>query len=148
MEAKEVVNLVQFYRHELLNQLQVIQGYMQIGNMEKTNANMNKLFESLHKERELLSLGIPNVFICIFKWNMAYQQFKISYSIDLENRNIADSDEYITKKLNQVMQDIKQKYKEEKVYQVHLAFKENKSSCIVDVSIDGEVIEQFEVFIS
>lgn len=148
MKPSEAVDLIQFYRHELLNHLQIIQGYMKMGNLDKADKAMNKLFESLHMERHILSLNIPNVFLWIFKSQMKYQHFKITYSVEIENKNISSLDGYITESLEQTMQEIIRNYNEEKVYRVHLAFKEEQENGRLEISVDNEIITQIELFTS
>lgn len=136
MEAKEVVNFIQFYRHDLLNHLQVIQGYTKLGKLEKADANLSKLFEYLHKERNLLNLNIPHVFLWFLEFRMKYKRYQLSYTIDMENIKLTDADSSIRTKLEQIMLDIDETCRLDTMYRVHVNFKNAGESCLINVSIE------------
>lgn len=136
MEAKEVVSIIQSYRHDLLNDLQIIQGYVKLGKMEKVDDNLNKLFAFFHKERKLLNLNIPHVVIWFLEFRMKYNQFKLDYSIRVDDIKLTDTDLYIKEKLDQIIQDIEQRADDENVYTIHVDFTENEKGCTINVSID------------
>ena len=136
MEAKEVVDIIQSYRHDLLNDLQIIQGYVKLGKMEKVDDNLTKLFEFFHKERELLNLNIPHVVVWFKEFRMKYNQFKLGYSIHADNIKLTDADLYIKEKLDQIIQDIQQRSDDANVYTIHVDFIENENDCTINVSVD------------
>ena len=136
MEAKEVVGIIQSYRHDLLNDLQIIQGYVKLGKMERVDDNLNKLFAYFHKERKLLNLNIPHVFVWFMEFRMKYNQFKLGYSIKVDNIKLTGADLYIREKLDQIIQDIKKRADDVTVYTIHVDFTANENGCTVNVSID------------
>lgn len=147
MDAKEVANLFQFYRHELLNHLQVIQGYVKLGNTDKADEKMSNLFELLHHERNLLNMKIPTVFLWMLTCNMNDQQYKVSCSIKFEgNLDASSAEAYIAECLEKTMEDIKHKYSGERVYPVHIIFKENHKKYRIEVRVNNEMESEFDLF--
>ncbi|MCM3742150.1 Spo0B domain-containing protein [Oceanobacillus luteolus] len=149
MEAKEVVNLIQLYRHDLLNHLQIIHGYVKMGKLEKVEANMSKLFDYIDNERDLFKLDIPHVVLWFFEFRKRYEQFQLSYEVDVNKLSLNAADMHIKDKLEQIMQDVKNISSEEELYTVQITLTEEEHDCIVEVSINiGESEIQTREFIS
>lgn len=138
MEAKEVTDILQHYRHHLLNELQIIQGYVKLGNTEKADMYLNKLFTHFHHERNFLNLNIPHVFLWFFETKMKYRHFQFSYTIATETKKLTHADMYMKRKLEQIMENIERRCKEDKLYAVHLELKDDKERVLIQISVDSD----------
>lgn len=135
MQADEVLEFIQFYRHELLNKLQVIQGYVQMGRTEKANHYFEELFTNFAKERKLIHLNIPHVFLWFYQYKKENPQFNLSYSVEIQT-SLNSADMYIKNNLEQIMQDIKEKCDPKKIYRIHLNFYEHGDDNMISVQVD------------
>lgn len=138
MKTEDVVNLIQHYRHDVLNQLQVVQGYIKIGDFKKVDTSMSQLLEYFYQERKLLNLNMPNVLLWFLQFRIRYENFNLTYDIDIENKELQTADHFITDKLEKIMDDIQKSCNEDKVYQVEIEFKDNIDACEICVYVDSE----------
>lgn len=139
MDAGDVVKLIQYYRHDLLNHLQVVEGYIQLGNLKKAETAMRELIDHLSQERKLDNLNIPNVFLWFQTFNQKYENFNLIYDVDIENKNLQEMDLLILDKLNQIMNDIKSKCRKDTVHHVEIEFKDSISDCMIAVYVDNQL---------
>ena len=138
MEAEDVVNLIQHYRHDLMNELQVVQGYIKLGNLEKVDASMTELLDYFYQERKLLSLNAPNVFLWFMQFRLKYENFILTYDIDIENKNLSESDIFIGNKLEQIMRDAIENCSNEALHRVEIEFKDSIDTCEIAVYVVDE----------
>ena len=138
MEAEDVMNLIQHYRHDLMNQLQVVQGYVKLGNLEKVDASMTELLDYFYQERKLLGLNAPNVLLWFMQFRLKYENFILTYDIDIENKNLCKSDLFIEQKLQQIMRDANENCSNEALHRVEIEFKDSIDTCEVAVYVVDE----------
>ena len=138
MEAEDVVNLIQHYRHDLMNHLQVVQGYIKLGNLEKVDASMTELLDHFYQERKLLSLNVPTVLFWVMQFRLKYENYILSYDIDIENKNLSESDQFIEKKLEQIMRDANEKCSNQTLHRVEIEFKDSIDTCEIAVYVVNE----------
>lgn len=138
METEDVVNLILNYRHDVLNQLQVVHGYIKLENIEKVEANMSELLEYFVQESKLISLNLPNVLLWFLQFRTRYENFKLTYDIDIEAKKIIEADHFIVEKLEQTMRDVQEKCSDDIVYEVEIEFKDNIDYCEIAIYIDLE----------
>jgi stage 0 sporulation protein B (sporulation initiation phosphotransferase) len=145
MEAKETVAFIQYYRHELLNHLQVIQGYMKLGNLEKAEANMEKLFEQLDRERDLLRLKIPHVFLWLFAKSMEHPELDITYSAQNYTGTLEAADKEMMEKLDYILQDVLSNVLSNsangQLFNLHIDFHSVGEDCKVTVETNAKAEE-------
>lgn len=138
MKPADVVNIIQHYRHDILNQLQVIQGYIKLDDYKKVNATMSQLLEYFYQERKLLNLNMPHVLLWFLQFNIKYENIKLTYDIDIENKNMQTADLFITDRLERILEDIQRHGRDDKLYQVEVEFKDNIDGCEICVYVDLE----------
>ncbi|GEM_PF-5688263 len=136
MKTEDVVNLIQHYRHDILNQLQVVQGYVKIGNLKKVDDSMSQLLEYFYQERKLLNLNMPNVLLWFLQFRERYENFRLTYDIDIENKEMKTADHFIIERLEKIMEDVQKCCKDDMLYQVEIEFKDNLDACEISVYVD------------
>ncbi|WP_170138766.1 Spo0B domain-containing protein [Oceanobacillus chungangensis] len=85
MEEKEVVEVLQFYRHDVMNDLQIISGYISMGKLEKVEKKFGELFSFYEEERKLMSIKAPKFILWLIRFNNLYNNFRLTYNIQVEN---------------------------------------------------------------
>ncbi|MYL56307.1 Spo0B domain-containing protein [Virgibacillus halodenitrificans] len=117
MNEEQVVKLLQHYRHDLMNHLQLIQGYLSMGKLEKVESKVQSCFNHYENERKLMSLNAPSLSIWLIEFNSRYEYLRLEYNIHVQNRNLSQIDIILKNHL------------------------ENIISCIVEESDGTELIE-------
>lgn len=112
MKAEDVVQLIQHYRHDLLNHLQIIHGYASMGNIKKVEEKITKIISSYDEERKLMYLQAVEFFIWVLEFPYMYEDLRLEYDIHTEKSSISRSDIHITNQCKQLMRLI-QKIKHE-----------------------------------
>lgn len=79
MKADDVMDLIRHYRHDLLNELQLIHGYASMGKPEKINEKVKRMIEHYQEERKLFGFQCPYFTIWLMSFNWEYSQFQINY---------------------------------------------------------------------
>lgn len=94
---------MQNYRHDLLNELQIIQGYASMGKQEKVDEKINQLIDVFHQERRLLSLQASRFALWIMQFNHTYGNIRITYDIHVENIELGKIDRTLVLLCEQVI---------------------------------------------
>src|SRR5699024_7054029 len=123
-------------RHDVLNQLQVIHGYLSLHHYNKAESNMTELLDHFQQERKLLQLMIPNVFLWFLQFRTRYNHFELDYDIDIEHKTLKNNDLYIMEKFELIMHDVQRKCCGDHYYHVEIEFKDNIDFADITVYID------------
>ncbi|WP_183072689.1 Spo0B domain-containing protein [Oceanobacillus bengalensis] len=125
MEELEVVRLLQNYRHDLLNHLQLIQGYLSMGKKDTAESKMTELFSHFEEERKLIQLHAPKFTLWLIHFNHRYDNLRIAYNIHID-RSLSMVDDFILTKCNKII-DLMENYTNPlELYEIQLDIKENE----------------------
>ncbi|WP_182200467.1 Spo0B domain-containing protein [Paraliobacillus salinarum] len=102
MDEQEVMKLLRHYRHDWMNELQIILGYAQMGKLDKVEEKIKSSVEIAEKERELQRLPLPKTALRIIQLKCYYENFRIDFLIQQEGTISADDDQLVTQ-LDQLM---------------------------------------------
>ncbi|HLR67928.1 Spo0B domain-containing protein [Virgibacillus alimentarius] len=147
MNEKDVIQLLQYQRHEIMNELQIIQGYLSMGNSKKVKDKIETWMESFHKERKLFSLQAPLFTLWMIQFNDTYQNVRLTYNIHTKNKNLQASDRLLVDACEKIIDSIVGTGDALELYQAHIQLNETTSSSVkVEISIEGRFIsiKQFE----
>ncbi|WP_158234673.1 Spo0B domain-containing protein [Lentibacillus sediminis] len=97
MKETEVLKLLTYYRHDLMNQLQVVQGYAMMGKMEKTQAKLHDVISHYQEERQLMALKAPAFILWLLQFNHNSQNLRLDYHIRTEKNLQAQDQELLEK---------------------------------------------------
>lgn len=147
MESREVVKMMQQYRHDILNHLQLVQGYLSLGNIQKADKSIANLLEYFQQERELLHLNIPNVYLWFLQFPVKYTNFQVSFDIDIR-KNLQHADDLVVDQLNKIMQEIQAITMTNYVYSIEVELKDNIETCEVGLYLNLELNEIRKEFLS
>lgn len=82
ISAKDAIDLLRLQKHDFLNYIQIISGYLQLGNMEKATAYVQKATEELDRSSSITKIANPalgiNLLLQVYK---AYQKNGITINL-------------------------------------------------------------------
>lgn len=85
MNLNDIVKLLQYDRHDLMNELQILHGYLIIDKTDMVKDKLDHLIESYVQERELLNSKAPHLILFMLQANHSYENIRITYDIDLKH---------------------------------------------------------------
>lgn len=96
VDAKEVIQLLRLQRHDLMNDLQIVHGYLSMGKAEKVIVKVNEIIEGLNRERLLMNSSCPNFALWLIQTNLQHSHIQLTYEIRTGNRNLQAYDKVLT----------------------------------------------------
>ncbi|HLR14610.1 MAG TPA: Spo0B domain-containing protein [Bacillota bacterium] len=105
MNAEEIVELLQYRRHDLVNDMQIIHGYVSMDMLDRAQEKVEEFLRKTEQERKLYMLKAPLFTICIEKFRMHQEIFTLTYDIH-EMIELQDYDECLTKICNTLLEII------------------------------------------
>ncbi|WP_206207822.1 Spo0B domain-containing protein [Virgibacillus profundi] len=140
MVEKDVVQALQHYRHDLMNDLQIVQGYLSMGKADKAEAKVKEWMEYFNEERKLMSLKAPSFILWVIQFNSRYENFRLSYTIHTENKDLQKIDEKLVEQCNHIMEDFINTSNDQELYnlKLKLSLTENPSKINVRICLDHE----------
>lgn len=147
MKSRDVVHLIEQYRHDILNHLQLLQGYISLGNIKKAEVSLTNLLEYFQQEKGLLHLNMPNVYLWFIQFPIKYKDFQMSYDIDI-HMDLQFADDAVVKKLNIIMQEIEAITTSNYSYPLEVEFKDNLEACEITLYLKLKSNDMKEEFLS
>ncbi|MFB1051661.1 Spo0B domain-containing protein [Paraliobacillus sp. JSM ZJ581] len=102
MREEEVMKLLRHYRHDWMNDLQIILGYAQMGKLDKVEEKIKHAVSQAERERKLQRIPLPKTALRIIQLKCHYENFRIDHSIRIDDNIYAD-DEKLVQQLDQLM---------------------------------------------
>lgn len=102
MDASDVIQLLRFYRHDLLNQLQLIGGYLSMDKPASAKEKLDNYARYLDKEKKLLNLNAPSFALWLLFFNDTYQNFRMTYDIQADNSHLEKEDALLTSQCEEI----------------------------------------------
>lgn len=133
MEEREVIQILGQYRHDLLNQLQIVQGYLSMGKTEKVQSKITDYIQRLDVERKLVNLNAPIFALHLIQFDSLHTNFRLTYDIRTENRNLAHIDKQLLAYFQQIMAEIDNTSDKNELCGVHLQMNEVASESIIEL---------------
>ena len=137
MKVNEVTNLLSHYRHDWMNQLQVLHGYASMGKMEKVQEKLQDIIQESQEESKLMKLQSPHFALWVIRFNMEYDQFRLTYDIQTQH-NLAQYDQTLLVNSQNVMHILNDFVSPLKLYMVTLVVS-GQDKPEVTISFDGEI---------
>ncbi|MHA6252128.1 Spo0B domain-containing protein [Oceanobacillus sp. CAU 1775] len=143
MKSHDVVKVLQQYRHDILNHVQLIHGYISLRDVEKADISLTNLLEYFQNERDLLNLNMPNTYLWFLQFPKYYNRFKVTYAIDIK-KNLQHADNNVVEKLNVIMQEMLVITNPKNLYSIEIEFMDNIETCkvIVYLKLDSHKVEE------
>jgi len=91
--TEEVLDLIKLYRHDLMNDLQLIQGYASMGKFDQSNEKLKQFIHKLNIERQLQTLDAPEFIFWLLKLKLFERDIQFTMSVDMSQEPISAYDE-------------------------------------------------------
>jgi stage 0 sporulation protein B (sporulation initiation phosphotransferase) len=88
VEAKDIIQLLRLQRHDLMNDLQIVHGYLSMGKTDKVKSKVNNIIETLNKERILMNSNCPMFALWLIRMKLHHKHIYFTYDILTENKNL------------------------------------------------------------
>ncbi len=138
MKDSEVVELLRHYRHDSLNDLQLVNGYLQLGKLDKVEAKMKEMVEKAAEERKLDHLNLPKSMLWILQKNWFTNNLNLTYKIHVED-NVEASDTLLCDELETLFVLLEDSQKEYQEYHATINFYDIKSNSLqVIIQVSGD----------
>ncbi|MFB4166601.1 Spo0B domain-containing protein [Virgibacillus sp. JSM 102003] len=135
MEEKDVIKVLRRNRHDLLNHLQIIQGYLSMGKTDKVQSKITEYLQLLDEERKLVNLNAPLFALSLIQFDSLHTNFRLTYHIHTDNNDLQHLDEVLESSTNQLMSQIKYMSDKTELYEVHLQMYEESSSSMIELKL-------------
>jgi stage 0 sporulation protein B (sporulation initiation phosphotransferase) len=96
VESKDIIQLLRLQRHDLMNDLQIVHGYLSMGKVDKVKLKVNDLLEAYHQERLLMNLNCPNFALWIIQLNWKQPNMRFKYHIHSIKNDLSRFDDVLT----------------------------------------------------
>jgi stage 0 sporulation protein B (sporulation initiation phosphotransferase) len=106
VKSKDVIQLIRLQRHDLMNELQIVHGYLSMGKIDKVKAKVNQIIEASNQERTLTNLDCPNFALWLIQVNLLHNHIRFTYDIHTDNRNMQVFDTVLTNIGNTILDEI------------------------------------------
>ncbi len=142
MIEKEAVRVLQYQRHDMMNHLQIIHGYMSMGNTEKAKNKMKSWMDELTEERKLFHLQAPKFALWLMQVNHVHTNLRLSYHIETD-ADLHEMDELLTTHCRRVLASVQKEIDLSSLYTGSLALNENAETSAINVTVtlDGSFNE-------
>ncbi|WP_077621371.1 Spo0B domain-containing protein [Sediminibacillus massiliensis] len=104
MKSEEVISLLGNYRHDVLNELQLLMGYASMGKLEKVQEKLNSVVSSFEKERNISNLGMPETALWAICFNWNYDNYRLNYHVGNIKEKLTGQDSIILSLLKEIME--------------------------------------------
>ncbi|WP_100331711.1 Spo0B C-terminal domain-containing protein [Bacillus xiapuensis] len=91
-----VIRAIRHARHDWMNQIQLIKGFMALGKVEEAERAIETAIVQARQEAHLCNLCLPNFAELILTFNWEGHSFELEYEILDQNCTIAVNDEKLT----------------------------------------------------
>lgn len=108
MKKDALIHYLKLYRHDIMNQLQLLQGYLQIDNQAMLREKFQETFEMFKEEQQLFRLHAPHFIIFILYFNHTYENMQLSYTIQVSDIKLEHYDDAIVKQSKLMIEQIAQ----------------------------------------
>lgn len=141
MGAREVVEILRYYQHDLLNELQIVQGYASMGNLDKLQTKLDACIDGYREERQLINLNMPQFTLWAIRMNHSSKNINLCYHIHVENIDLYDMDQELYTSATHIVQQINELGHETELY--HLFFEINTTKHFTELNIEFEITGNF-----
>ena len=80
--GKNVVELLRLIRHDWLNHIQVIKGYISMGRFDRVEEMLNQIVSDLEQESRLSNLNVPRLAELFLTYNWTRPKVPLKYQVE------------------------------------------------------------------
>jgi stage 0 sporulation protein B (sporulation initiation phosphotransferase) len=145
MQEKLMVNILRCNQHDLMNDLQVIQGYLSMDKVDKVKEKVTDLIDHYHEKRKLINTNAPYFILWVIQFGHTYDNIQLSYCIDTENVDLSKVDVDLIEDCKYIVNQISRLGSNTELYRMNLHLKkESHKKITVELRITGQLDEEKE----
>src|SRR5690625_3648810 len=141
---EDVIELLQYYRHDLMNQVQIMKGYLSMKKYDQVSHKLDELVEGFTGERKLMNLNTPEFNLWIIRFNMWHENIRISYNIHT-NKPLKELDKQFVSQCKQVVNSIEMSILDSELYELTIELDENVKKIELIITIKGYFIDKSDM---
>lgn len=120
MQEQDVVQLLRHYQHDLLNELQIIQGYASMDKTDKVKDKIKACVDIYKEERKLMHLNIPKTTVWFLQTQYKQNNIHVSYDIQVEDSDVSFLDQNLVDMGTYFVKQIQQNGVDLELYTLHI----------------------------
>ncbi|RPF55506.1 Spo0B domain-containing protein [Aquisalibacillus elongatus] len=93
VEVEELLALLRLYRHDLMNDLQLVQGYASMNKHDLSKEKLDGLISKLREERTLQTLHAPQFVYWLIQLKLNERETRFEFEIESHDHSIGNYDE-------------------------------------------------------
>jgi stage 0 sporulation protein B (sporulation initiation phosphotransferase) len=140
MKPEEVLHMFRHYRHDQLNDLQLVLGYTQMGNLDKVKDKLHDILEKTAEERKLANLNCPHFTVWTMNFNTKYNNLKLSYEVHLSKGDFSAVDLKLKETCEEITQLLHKHLRKERLYNIELIIYDEEQPTML-LTINDELLD-------
>lgn len=143
MNEQEVVRLLQYYRHDLMNELQIIHGYLSLDKVDKVKSKVEDVIINYNEERKLMNTNATRFILWVLQINQKQANIRLTYKLNFDHLSLQSLDEELVDYCDYIINGINIYGDKQNFYEVKVKLTEDiKHSCVnVKWVINGPLSE-------
>src|SRR5690625_7310101 len=93
MDEMSMVRILQTTRHDLMNNLQVIQGYLSMDKIDVVKMKLAECIDYYEQERKLININASNFILWVIQFNHRHENLQLTYHIEAESLDLRKIDQ-------------------------------------------------------
>ncbi len=135
---EEAIELLRHYRHDWMNQVQLLLGYASMGKMDKVQEKLKENVALMDQERKITNLRIPKTALWVINFNTQYENFRLTYRVEEESVDLSDHDDRLHNQLQQAMNVFHSFGDPYELYHGQLFIKgNNQTNALIELAFSG-----------
>ncbi|WP_158595073.1 Spo0B domain-containing protein [Oceanobacillus piezotolerans] len=143
MEKSEVIRLLQQYRHDLMNRMQLVHGYLTMKKYEKVDEKIEDLFQYFQEERKLMNTKAPSFILWMMYFPLRYKQFQLEYHVDTDH-DLSEMDESIVSECTYLMDNLLTICNKDNLYEMKIDVIEEEQKIEFNFLVNGQFNRKIE----
>ncbi|MCD5323714.1 MULTISPECIES: Spo0B domain-containing protein [Pontibacillus] len=120
MKVDEVENLLRHYRHDWMNQLQLVYGYATMDKMELVKEKLQHIIADSREESKLMNLKAPHFSLWVVQFHVRHNQFHMTYHVD-SSLDLSAFDQSLVHSLEEFMMHLEKHVNERDLYEIEMS---------------------------
>lgn len=137
MNEQELLCILQKYRHDVVNHIQLIHGYLSMDRPDRAKEKLDEWIQLCEQERRLASLSAPGFALWVIRFDSLYNRLRLEYHIHISNKNLSAHDYEIRRLCEQMLELLLKSGAPEVLHKATLSVEEEGASIHFELSVAG-----------
>lgn len=140
MENESVIELLKYHRHDLMNHMQLISGYLSMNKTDKARDKIADMLEHYNQERKLMSLQANRFTLWLLQFNHIHANFRLTYYIQINQLSLQHYDHLLVAQCTFMINTLKTYGDATVLYEGLIKVKPSQDPFVVELhcSFDGQ----------